>query len=376
MVKHILLSGFLFLFVCGIVAARQKIDGIVYDDAAQPLIGAAITVKGTAAGTITDIDGKFSLVLGENQNQILVSYVGFIPREIAIDNQSYLEIRLQADDLFLDEFIVTGYTSQKKRDVTGAVSTIDMEEIANIPAAGIDGMIQGRAPGVNVVSDNAPGGGVAIRIRGFSTIRNNDPLYVIDGVPTTSGINMINPNDIATFQVLKDAAAASIYGSRAANGVVIITTKRGRTEETKMNFNSYAGIQSAFNLPRMLNAEEYGDLLWEATLNDGGQPSSDVYGSGAEPVIPEWIDQAETVPAADVDWVSEIFRPAMIQSYNLDFSKNSTDANQFLSFNYFDQEGLIKHTGFKRFTARFNSEFKLFDRLTIGENEKTSSFGS
>jgi len=368
MIKKLLLPGLLCLFFSGLATAQQKIEGVVYDDGEQPLIGAAITAKGSTSGTITDIDGKFSFVLPEKQNQILVSYVGFIPQEISIENRSYLEIRLQVDDLFLDEFIVTGYTSQKRRDVTGAVSTIDIEEIANIPAAGIDGMIQGRAPGVNVVSDNAPGGGVAIRVRGFSTIRNNDPLYVIDGVPTTSGINMINPNDIATFQVLKDAAAASIYGSRAANGVVIITTKRGRTEETKMNFNSYAGIQTAFNLPRMLNAADYGNLLWEATINDGGQPASDIYGSGPEPVIPSWIDQAETIPSGDVDWVSEIFRPALIQSYNLDFSKNTTDANHFLSFNYFDQEGLIKHTGFKRFAARFNSEFKVFDWLTIGEN--------
>lgn len=179
---------------------------------------------------------------------------------------------------------------------------------------------------------------------------------------------MINPNDIATFQILKDAAAASIYGSRAANGVVIITTKKGRSEETKLNFNSYVGIQTAFNLPEMLNAREYGEFLWEATLNDGGQPSSDVYGSGSQPVIPQWIDGEQTVPAGDVDWVSEIFRPANIQSYNLDFSKNTSDANHFVSFNYFEQEGLIKHTGFKRVSARFNTEYKVLDRLTIGEN--------
>ena len=368
MQKTIRLLSILFVFYSGITNAQQRIEGIVYDDADQPLIGAAITLKGSNSGTITDLDGKFNLLLSAGESQILASYLGFIPQEITVGNQSFMEIRLIADDLSLDEFIVTGYGSQKKKDVTGAVSTIDIEEIANIPSAGIDGMIQGRAPGVNVVSDNAPGGGVAIRIRGFSTIRNNDPLYVIDGVPTTSGINMINPNDIASFQVLRDAAAASIYGSRAANGVVIITTKKGRTEETKMNFNSYVGIQTPFNLPRMLNAADYGNLLWEATLNDGGQPSSDVYGSGPQPTIPNWIDQAETVPSADVDWVNEIFRPAIIQSYNLDFSKSTADANHFLSFNYFDQEGLIKHTGFKRFATRFNSEFKLFNRLTIGEN--------
>lgn len=368
MKKNLPLFAILFLLYCGLANAQQRIEGIVYDDGDQPLIGAAITIKGTSSGTITDFDGKFSLQLTGDGNQLLVSYLGFVPQEISVGNQSFIEIRLVADDLSLDEFIVTGYGSQKRKDVTGAVSTIDMEEIANIPAAGIDGMIQGRAPGVNVVSDNAPGGGVAIRVRGFSTIRNNDPLYVIDGVPTTSGINMINPNDIASFQVLRDAAAASIYGSRAANGVVIITTKKGRTEETRMNFDSYVGVQTPFNLPRMLNAADYGNLLWEATINDGGQPSSDVYGSGPQPTIPNWIDQAETVPSDDVDWVNEIFRPAIIQSYNLDFSKSTADANHFLSFNYFDQEGLIKHTGFKRFATRFNSEFKLFDRLTIGEN--------
>lgn len=362
-----LLSLLLLLFI-GLANAQNTVDGVVYDDGEQVLIGAVVTVKGTSKGTVTDIDGKFSLQLTEAEKELLVSYVGFIPKEILVGNQSYLEIRLQADDLFLEEFIVTGYSSQKKKDLTGAVSSIDMEQLSNIPAASVDAMIQGRAAGVSVVSDNAPGGGVAVRVRGFGTIRNNDPLYVIDGVPTTSGINMINPNDIATFQVLKDAAAASIYGSRAANGVVIITTKKGRSEETKLNFSSYAGIQTAFNLPEMLNAREYGELLWEATLNDGGQPSSDVYGTGLEPVIPQWIDGEQTVPSADVDWVSEIFRPASIQSYNLDFSKNTSDANHFVSFNYFEQEGLIKHTGFKRVSARFNTEYKVLDRLTIGEN--------
>lgn len=362
-----LLSLLLLLFI-GLANAQNTVDGVVYDDGEQVLIGAVVTVKGTSKGTVTDIDGKFSLQLTEAEKELLVSYVGFIPKEILVGNQSYLEIRLQADDLFLEEFIVTGYSSQKKKDLTGAVSSIDMEQLSNIPAASVDAMIQGRAAGVSVVSDNAPGGGVAVRVRGFGTIRNNDPLYVIDGVPTTSGINMINPNDIATFQVLKDAAAASIYGSRAANGVVIITTKKGRSEETKLNFSSYAGIQTAFNLPEMLNAREYGELLWEATLNDGGQPSSDVYGTGLEPVIPQWIDGEQTVPSADVNWVSEIFRPASIQSYNLDFSKNTSDANHFVSFNYFEQEGLIKHTGFKRVSARFNTEYKVLDRLTIGEN--------
>ncbi|WP_162415912.1 SusC/RagA family TonB-linked outer membrane protein [Cyclobacterium roseum] len=366
--KKLRLLGLLLLLFSSIATAQNTVEGVVYDDGEQALIGAVVTVKGTTKGTVTDIDGKFSLQLTDEEKEILVSYVGFIPKEILVGNQSYLEIRLQADDLFLEEFIVTGYSSQKKKDLTGAVSSIDMEELSNIPAASVDAMIQGRAAGVSVVSDNAPGGGVAVRVRGFGTIRNNDPLYIIDGVPTTSGINMINPNDIATFQVLKDAAAASIYGSRAANGVVIITTKKGRSEETKLNFNSYAGIQTAFNLPEMLNAREYGELLWEATLNDGGQPSSDVYGSGPEPVIPEWIDEEQTIPSADVDWVSEIFRPARIQSYNLDFSKNTSDANHFVSFNYFEQEGLIKHTDFKRVSARFNTEYKVLDRLTIGEN--------
>ncbi|WP_206670803.1 SusC/RagA family TonB-linked outer membrane protein [Cyclobacterium xiamenense] len=359
---------FLLLLTSGMVQAQRTVEGVVFDDTDQALIGAVVTVKGTTKGTVTDIDGKFSLQLTDAAEALLVSYVGFVPKEVLVGNQRFFEIRLQTDDLFLDEFIVTGYSSQKKKDVTGAVSSIDMEELSNIPAPGVDAMIQGRAAGVSVVSDNAPGGGVAVRIRGFGTIRNNDPLYVIDGVPTTSGINMINPNDIATFQVLKDASAASIYGSRAANGVVIITTKKGRSEQTRLNFNSYAGIQTAFNLPEMLNARQYGELLWEATRNDGGQPSSDVYWSGSEPVIPTWLDAAQNIPSADVDWVAEIFRPAFIQSHNLDFSKNTSDANHFVSFNYFEQEGLIKHTGFKRVSARFNTEYKVLDRLTFGEN--------
>lgn len=350
------------------VSAQTLIGGKVRDEQGTPLIGAAVTVKGTSTGTITDVEGSFRLQLTSDATELVVSYIGYVSTEVTVGNQTEFDIVLQPDILRLDELVVTGYGTQMKRDLTGAVTSVDLNELSNMPAAGIDEMIQGRATGVSVLSDNAPGGGVAVRIRGFSTIRNNDPLYIIDGIPTTGGINMINPNDIESFQVLKDASAASIYGSRAANGVVIITTRKGKSEQTQINFNGYAGVQTVANMPTMLNAAEYGDKLWEASLNDGVAPSSPVYGTGPSPVIPTWIDAGQTIPSDDVDWVSAIFKPALIQSYNLDFSKRTATSGQFTSFNFFQQDGMITNTGFERLTGRINTDYRLFDRVTVGQN--------
>ena len=217
--------------------------------------------------------------------------------------------------------------------------------------------------------DNMPGGGVAVRIRGFSTIRNNDPLYIIDGIPVDGGINFLNPNDIESMQVLKDASSASIYGARAANGVVIINTKRGKEGEFNVNLDAYFGVQKAAKQLRMLNAQQFGDMLWQAMKNDGKTPSHDVYGNGDQAVVPEYLDSNHLIPSDDVDWVDEILRAAVVQSYNLSFTKADKKSNQLFSLGYYDQQGLVKFSDFKRVSGRFNSEYKLFDdHLRIGEN--------
>jgi len=349
-------------------AQNRTLSGTVTDEVNDPIPGVNVLVKGTTSGTVTDIEGQYRITVPETAEALIFSFVGYISQEVNIDNQSVIDIQMKTDARQLSEIIVTGYTTQDKKDLTGAVSVVEIEDVQSFPVAGADEMLEGRVAGVNVISSNAPGGNTAVRIRGFSTIRNNDPLYVIDGVPTTSGINMINPNDIESMQVLKDASSASIYGSRAANGVVIITTKKGENDMPSFNIRSYAGVQQAFNLPDMLGAQEYGDMLWQANINDGKTPSSDIYGDGLNPVIPAFLDAEQILPSANTEWVNEIFEPAFIQSHFLDFGKGSEKSHSFLSLGYFDQDGILQHTDFKRLTVRMNSDYKLFDRLTIGEN--------
>ena len=358
----------LFLACSPLFAQDRTVSGTVTDDTNEPISGVNVLIKGTSLGTVTDIDGRYSLNLPDDAEVLIFSFVGFISQEIPIGKRTAIDLPMQTDIKQLSEIIVTGYTAQDKKDLTGAVSVVDIEDLQSFPVAGADEMLTGQIAGVNVINNNAPGGNTAVRIRGFSTIRNNDPLYIIDGVPTTSGINLINPNDIESIQVLKDASSASIYGSRAANGVVIITTKKGASETPTVTVRSYAGVQQVFNLPDMLSAQEYGDMLWQANLNDGKTPGSDIYGDGPNPVIPAFLNAEQTLPSGDTEWVDEIFEPAFIQSHFIDFGKSSEKSNSFLSLGFFDQDGTLQYTDFQRVTVRINSDYKLLDRLTIGEN--------
>lgn len=349
------------------------IRGTVTDMHGEPIIGANVVEKGTTNGTVTDLDGNFSLSM-QNKNHLLVfSYIGYNAKEIPAGNGTPLTIRLQDDTQNLDEVIVVGYSVQKKKDLTGAVSVLEISDLKDTPVSSVDQMMQGKLSGVNVIPDNMPGGGVAVRVRGFSTIRNNDPLYIIDGVPVEGGINFLNPNDIESMQVLKDASSASIYGARAANGVVIISTKKGKEGTFRVNLDAYMGVQTSAKQMRMLNAQEYGDLLWQAQRSDGKKPVSDIYGSGETAVIPEYLDTGKRLRSGDVDWVDEITQNAMVQSYNLSLAKADKVSNHLFSLGYFNQDGLMKYTGFERISARFNNEYKLFnDRLKIGENASLS----
>ncbi|MDR1624379.1 MAG: TonB-dependent receptor [Tannerellaceae bacterium] len=350
----------------------RSVRGKVLDAQGEPVIGANVSVKGTATGAITDLDGNFTLEVPEG-GIITVSYIGYIPIELAMGQEDTIMVTLKEDTQRLDEVIIVGYSVQKKKDLTGAVSILKIDDLKNTPVSSVDQMMQGKLSGVNVMPDNMPGGGVAVRIRGFSTIRNNDPLYIIDGVPVEGGINFLNPNDIESMQVLKDASSASIYGARAANGVVIITTKRGKEGQFRVNIDAYAGIQQSARTLKMLDTRQYGDMLWQAMRNDGKTPSNDIYGSGQTPVIPQYLDKEKRIPSDNRDWVNEVLRPAVVQSYNVSFVKADKISNQLFSVGYFDQQGLVKYTDFKRLTSRFNSEYKLFDNhLRLGENMSLS----
>ncbi|MFI2743258.1 SusC/RagA family TonB-linked outer membrane protein [Zhouia sp. PK063] len=353
---------------------KRKVTGTVTDKDNMPIAGANVFVEGTTLGTVTDFDGKFSIEIPQNTTSLSVSYLGYKNATISVANKNTVTVILEESTSQLDEVVVVGYGTETRKNITGSISSVQPEEIKSMPKANVVEMLDGKLPGVQIMSDNQPGGGTSIRVRGFSTINNNDPLVIIDGVPASNGLNSINPQDIETIQVLKDAASASIYGSRAANGVVVITTKKGGKHDSyEVNVDAYAGIQNAFNLPTMLTAQQYGDLLWQAYKNDGKTPASDIYGNDPNtPTIPQWLNSEQTIPSANVNWVKAIMQPATIQSYNLSMSKGGEKGQHMFSLSYYDQEGIIKYTGFKRYSARFNSSYNVKDFLTFGENFTTS----
>ena len=265
MKKQLLLSVFALLLTVGAVA-QNRLTGRITDSGA-PLPGVSILVKGTNVGTTTDGDGKYAVNLPTGQQTIVISFIGYMTQELAVGNRSNIDVVMAADVKALNEVVVTGYGSQSKKDITGAVATIDMKQALAVPAPNIAQAIQGRVAGVTVGNDNSPGGGVMVRIRGFGTVNDNSPLYVIDGTPTKGELNTINLGDIESMQVLKDASAASIYGSRAGNGVVIITTKQGKAGKPKFTYDAYYGSQNPYKGFDLLNTPQYADLLWKSRIN-------------------------------------------------------------------------------------------------------------
>lgn len=369
---NLLLAIFL---CCGQIVLAQKVSvsSTIVDITNEPIIGATILEKGTLNGTVSNIDGHFSLDVSSVESTIQISYVGYISIELNV-KQIPNRIVMHEDAATLDEIIVTGYTTERKADLTGAVSVVDMDEIVNIPTGNILSSLQGRVPGMNVNTDGTPGGiNTSAFIRGQTTFGNNSPLYVIDGVMTRDNIaHIISANDIESIQVLKDAASASIYGTQASNGVIIITTKRAKKGEIKVDFDMSLTYQVYHSPIKMLNAAEWGDVYWKAYQNIGLNPSHDLYGNGANPVIPEYIYNVEgevPIRSGDTDWAKEIYNSALMQNYNVTVARGSENGSSSLSFNFLDHDGIIKHTNFSRFNTRLTSDYQFLDnRLRIGES--------
>lgn len=275
----------LFFFTSSMVFAQKKITGKVTDaESGIGLPGATVQVKGTNKGTSSDANGAFSFEVPSGST-IVFSSIGYLAVEEVVGNRSIIDVAMQSDTKVLGEVVVTGYASQRKKDITGAVTVVGAKELQSLPAASVTQQLQGRAAGVTVGNDNSPGGGTMVRIRGFGSINNNSPLYVIDGTPTQGTLNQINPNDIESMQVLKDASAASIYGARAANGVVIITTKRGGAGEPKITFDMYTGTQRVGKTLDLLNTQQLGQLYYESEIGAGkaaGTSPSAQYKFGAD----------------------------------------------------------------------------------------------
>ena len=251
--------------------AQNTLSGSVTDNQGLPLPGATIIVKGTNKGTTSDFDGNFSLQTNED-DVLVISFVGFANQEVQVGQQENISISLEPDNQLEEVVVTTGYATQEKRDITGAVSTIDAEELSSVPATTFSQQMQGRASGISIVSDATPGGEATVRIRGYGTIGNNNPLYIIDGVPSLPQGNL-NPGDIESLQLLKDASAASIYGSRAGNGVVIITTKKGKLGIPSISYQTYYGWQSPSGDVDALNARDLGEYLYLADYYAGKTPA-------------------------------------------------------------------------------------------------------
>ena len=372
----------LFSLICIVMHAQDLVvQGTVLSAVDNfPVIGATVVEEGNNTnGTITDLDGKFTLSVSKG-GSITVSFVGFKTQTLKAEN--VMNILLHEDSEVLDEVVVTGYTTQRKADLTGAVSVVSMDEISKQNENNPMKALQGRVPGMNITADGNPSGSTTIRIRGIGTLNNNDPLYIIDGVPTKGGMHELNGNDIESIQVLKDAASASIYGSRAASGVIIVTTKKGKEGQIKVNFDASVSASMYTNKMEVLNAKEYGQAMWQAYVNDGQDPNTNAlgysydwgYGQNGIPVLnsismSRFLDSANTVPSADTDWFDEISRTGVVQQYNLSVSNGSEKGSSFFSLGYYKNNGIIKTTDFERFSARMNADYNLIDNiLTIGEH--------
>ena len=343
-----------------------------------PLYG--VTVHSPRQTVTTGQDGRFSVLVAK-KDPVTFSYIGMQTAVIKAGTPSgNIAIALQVAVNDLSQVVVTGYQEQKKADLTGAVSVVDVNDMKDIPLGNPMKALQGRVPGMLVTGDGLPNGSMTVRIRGIGTMNNNDPLYVIDGVPTKRGLEELNPNDIASIQVLKDASSATIYGSRAANGVIIVTTKKARKRFSRIDIDASSSLQFYNNMPKPLDTEGRGLAYWQGAVNDKADPNlNQIYQFDwnkdfEHPVLykiilPEYIDAAKITRAANTNWFREITQTSAIQSLNLSLSSGSEKGTTMLSVGYYDNRGIVKETGAGRMTMRLNTEYNLFnDKLKFGEN--------
>ena len=385
-----LMLSFFFLLASTLAFAQTEASGTIVDNTGEPIIGATVMEKGTSNGTVTDIDGNFHLKTASGAT-LVISYIGFATQELPASTG--MNITMTDDTNELNEVVVTGYQVQRKADLTGAVSVVNVDELQKQNENNPMKALQGRVPGMNISADGNPSGAATVRIRGNGTLNDNDPLYIIDGVPTKAGMHELNGNDIESIQVLKDAASASIYGSRAANGVIIITTKKGKDGKVRVDFDGSIAASMYAHRMKVLNAEQWGQAFWQARVNDHLDPNNNNlgyrfdwgYDNQGNPqlnsiIMSKYLDAANTVEAANTDWFDESTRTGVVQNYNVSVSNGNERGSAFFSLGYYKNLGVIKTSDFERFSARMNTEYKLIgDVLTIGENftlNRTSEVGA
>ncbi len=359
------MKTYLLICICAILFpfagwAQHTVTGTVTDaNTSEPLIGVSISVEGTTAGTITDLDGKYSISVASNAS-LQFSYIGYVVQKVPVNNQTQLHVALRTDDHQLEEFVVVGYAVQKKRDVLGAVSKINNEDLIKLPVSTPEQALQGRMAGVQVTNaTGAPGAGVSVRVRGVSSIfGGKEPVYIVDGVAVEGGINAISPNDIESISILKDGAYAAIYGSRATNGIVLVTTKQGKKGEAKVNYNGQYGIQTVARVPEMVNTADYISIYNEAARTDN-----------AVSVVKRPLIEGDYLKEfADVNYLDEIFQTAPIQSHEISITGGNDKTTYLISGLYFDQDGIILNSGYNKASIRSNISSDVKQWLTVGMN--------
>lgn len=409
----------LFMLVSMQVSAQNvTVSGAITDDTGQPLPGVSILEKGTANGTTSDVDGNYSISVSSSGSTLVFSFIGFQSQEIALNNQSRINVSLVPDVTALEEVIVTGYSVDKRRELTGAVSTVKAKDLTFAPSGNVEQMLQGRVPGVTVITNGQPGTTSQIRIRGFGSFDGNAPLYIVDGVPT-GDVNFLNPDDIETTTVLKDAASASIYGARAASGVIVYTTKRGKKDQKlSVTYDNLFGFTDPGKGQEMLNPTEFADWTWQAIRNTEDANAAAAgravdyaaalakfnhpqFGGGLNPVMPVYLKVGSqagfavgsnavdleaqkalynvdprngsiyTVIKANqegTDWYDEITRKAPVFRQTLGFNGGGEKSRFYFGLSSQDQKGILLNHDFKRYAFRANSEFDVLKNLRFGEN--------
>ena len=369
----LLIGCLMFFFSLGAFAQQLTVKGIVKDVSGEPIIGASVVVKGTSNGVITDFDGNFTIPKVPEGSVVDISFIGYVTQSVKASPQ--MNIILKEDSKTLDEVVVIGYGVQKKSVVTASIAKVGENELAQTAPTRVDNALKGLAAGVQVTTQNGqPGSSSVVRVRGTGTINNSDPLYIVDGMPIGGGIDNINPADIASIEVLKDAASAAVYGARAANGVVLVTTKKGALGKIKVNYDFSFGWQSPWKQREMLNATQYATLMNEASVYNGTEPK---------------FSNPSSL-GVGTNWQDALFNNgAPVQNHQLSISGASEKINYYFSAGYYNQEGIVggnyDHSNYERLSFRSNTQYKVFDEsktrnwlrsLTVGVNLSYSRINS
>lgn len=368
------------------LAQDHEVTGVVRDAATEVAIpGVNILVRGTQTGAATNAEGRYEIAAASPQDTLVFSFIGYEAQEVPIDGRSAIDVQLQEQIAELGEVVVTGYMQEEKADLTGSVSVVDSSVMETNQYTNVAKSLQGKVAGVNITTDGDPTGNADIQIRGITSVNANPPLIVVDGMPTQLNLSDIDSGNIASMQVLKDAASASIYGSRAASGVILIETKKGNRGRTTVNYRGSIGGASIVRRPDMLNTEQYGRALWRASINDGLDPNEqtqlytyDWHMQDGEAVLNdvtprEWLNEEETMPAGNTNWLDEVLRTGLRQKHQITVSTGTEKARALFSGSFFQNQGVIRNSGLNDYTIRLNSDYDISDVLRIGENISLSN---